>query len=264
MSLASPVLAVAFVVLAWWASTGIVLALVWQPERRHRAILGVASVLGVGAAAVLVWSSREASLVSVYVGFGAALVLWAWHELAFLLGFVTGPNRQACPPGVRGWARFWAATATLIHHEIALALTLLVVGAASWTGANHVGAETFLVLWVMRLSSKLNLFLGVRNVTVEFVPQKLQHLISYFGRDPFNPFMPFALLLSSSVLVAMVANAASVDSLRAIESTVVATLLALAVLEHIFLCVRLSEAALWRWAMPGRSREVRASIRGDE
>jgi putative photosynthetic complex assembly protein 2 len=258
--------AVAFVVLAWWGSTAFVLGLVWQPERRHRAILGIASLFAVGAAATLVWSSRHAGVASAYVGFTSALVLWAWHELAFLFGFVMGPNRKPCAPGARGWERFRTATATLIHHEIALAVTLLAVGAASWAGTNHVGAETFLVLWVMRLSSKLNLFLGVRNVTVEFVPEKLRHLVSYFGPESLNPFMPVALLVSCVVLVAMIADAAgAVDSSgHAVESTVVATLLALGLLEHVFLCVRLSEATLWRWAMPARSGDTPASIPGNE
>ena len=43
--------------------------------------------------------------------------------------------------------------------------------ALTWGGANQVGTWTFLVLWVMRLSAKLNVFLGVPNLT-ERVPAR--------------------------------------------------------------------------------------------
>jgi putative photosynthetic complex assembly protein 2 len=242
------------VLLAWWLSTGLVLGLVWQPERRHRGILAAASVLGAAAAFAALWSSREATVLGAYVGFAASLMLWAWHELAFLLGIVTGPNKGPCPAEAHGWTRFVAATATLIHHEVALASTLALLTAATWASPNHVAAGTFAVLWTMRLSSKLNLFLGVRNVTVEFVPEKLRHLVTYFGRRRSNPLMPIALAGSSCVLALLVDRAVRTgESPHAeVAATLLATLLALAVLEHLFLCMPLSEAALWRWALPGR------------
>jgi putative photosynthetic complex assembly protein 2 len=41
---------------------------------------------------------------------------------------------------------------------------------------NQVGTGTFAVLWVMRISAKLNLFLGVRNLSEELLPPHLAYL----------------------------------------------------------------------------------------
>ena len=38
-----------------------------------------------------------------YAGFAAAIVIWGWHEMSFLMGAVAGPNRAECPPDATGW-----------------------------------------------------------------------------------------------------------------------------------------------------------------
>ena len=43
-------------------------------------------------------------------------------------------------------------------------------------GANQVGLWTFVILWAMRQSAKLNVFLGVRNLSEEFLPEHLRYL----------------------------------------------------------------------------------------
>jgi putative photosynthetic complex assembly protein 2 len=266
MSLPTPAIAAFVVVVSWWLSTGVVLGLVWQPAHRHRAILGVAGVAALAAAGALIAIREDTTPTAAYVGFASSLMIWAWHELAFLLGVVTGPNRSPCPPSLSGWKRFGAATATLIHHEVALAATLVVLAAATWDAPNQVGLGTFAVLWVMRLSSKLNLFLGVHNVTEEFVPMKLRYLVTYFGPKRLSPLMPISLLVSSSALAGLVASACWSPPSPYVEvaSSMLATLLGLAVLEHVFLCVPLSEATLWRWAIPRRDRMAPVAISGDK
>ena len=102
------------------------------------------------------------------------IALWGWHELAFLLGRVTGPRRGPCPPGLEGWARFRAATEAVIHHELALAATMAAVVALSWNASNQVAVWTFAVLWLMRLSAKFDVFLGVQNLSQDFVPPHLK------------------------------------------------------------------------------------------
>ena len=77
-------------------------------------------------------------------------MIWGWHEMSFLLGFVTGSRREACAGGCRGWRHFWHATQAILHHELAIAATAVVMVALTWGGANQVGLWTFLVLWVMR------------------------------------------------------------------------------------------------------------------
>ena len=240
-----------FVVFAWWASTGFVLWIDGLPRSTVRFSVGAATALALAALLGLWWSSGLQSSAGAYLAFSSALALWGWHELTFLLGLVTGPRKIACPPGARGWARFRYATLAVIHHELALALTLAAVLALTGGAPNQVGARAFLVLWVMRLSAKLNVFLGVRNLTEQFIPEHLAYLVSYFRRARWNPLMPVSLLATAAVLVWWVAQPvpAGATALATVGRTLVATLLGLALLEHLFLALPVPDALLWRWAM---------------
>ena len=197
--MADHLFAAGFVLVAWWFSTGVILLMDGLPRSTFRFSLTGASVLALGGLYGLYWSSGLDSRPAAYLAFSFALLVWAWHELTFLLGIVTGPRKAPCPPDARGWRRFGYATAAMIHHEVALALTLLAVVALTWGAPNQVGTWTFLVLWIMRLSAKLNVFLGVRNLTTEFIPQHLRYLLSYFRRARLNPLMPVSLLVASAV-----------------------------------------------------------------
>lgn len=250
-------LAALIVVAAWWSSTALVLRLVWLPRTTHGASVAVSSVLASAALYGVWWSSRIESVGAAYLAFAFALVVWAWHELTFLLGLVTGPRRLACPADARGWRRFWLATATVIHHELALAATMLALVALTWGGGNQVATWTYGVLWVMRLSAKLNVFLGVRNVTEEFVPERMRYLISYFRRARMNPLMPLSLGAAALTVIALGASAASAGAspFVATSHALVATILALALLEHLFLALPAPDALLWRWVL--RSERAR-------
>jgi putative photosynthetic complex assembly protein 2 len=132
-----------------------------------------------------------------------------------------------------------------------LALTLLLLAAVTWGKPNQIGTSTFLVLWVMRLSAKLNVFLGVRNLTEQFVPEHMRYLLSYFRRARMNWLMPVSLVAASAVVVQLACDSLSVDATMfvSVGRALVATLLALAVVEHVFLSLPLPDALLWRWAI---------------
>lgn len=244
-------LAVLFVLVAWWVSTGAILIMDGLPRRTFRFSLAGVGLLAVGGLYGLFVSSRLESRPAAYLAFSCALLIWAWHELAFLLGVVTGPRKKPCPPGARGWRRFGYATAAVLYHELALFGTVLVVIAITWGAPNQAGAASFLVLWVMRLSAKLNVFLGVRNLSTEFIPVHLRYLLSYFRKARLNPLMPVSLLAGTAVLLRLVSTAqvSGAPASAAVGRTLVATLLGLAVLEHIFLTLPLPDALLWRWAL---------------
>jgi putative photosynthetic complex assembly protein 2 len=169
----------------------------------------------------------------------------------FLQGVHTGPRALPCPPGARGARRFAYATLALLWHELALALTMAAILALSWGAPNQVGAQTFGVLWVMRVSSKLNVFLGVRNFTEEFIPTHLAHLLSYVKRARFNALMPFSVILASALVLWLIGQgfAAGSTPWSQVSHSLIAALLALAVLEHLFLALPLRDAWLWRWAL---------------
>ncbi|RZU02866.1 putative photosynthetic complex assembly protein PuhE [Rivibacter subsaxonicus] len=245
------VLPLLFAVFVWWFSTGLILWLVGMPRRLHRRALFGATLVLVLALIGLAGSSRVSSVAAAYCAFSCALLVWGWQELAFLLGVVTGPRRLPCPPGVAGWRRAWLALQTLLHHEAALIVLGLAVLATSWDQPNQTGWWTYLILWVMRQSAKLNVFLGVRNLNEHFLPQHLQYLQTYFTRRPMNALLPISLLLATLAVIPMWqhVSAAADGSFEATSWALAASLLSLAILEHVLLVLPLNADALWRWAL---------------
>ena len=245
------VLAALFVLFTWWISTGVILLLDGLPRSTFRYSVTGMSGLALGGLYGLWWSSRFQTKPAAYLAFSCALAVWAWHELTFLLGLVTGPRKEPCPPDARGWRRFVYATAAIIYHELALFLTLLAGVALTWGAPNQVGTWTFLVLWIMRLSAKLNVYLGVRNLTTEFIPEHLRYLLSYFRKARLNPLMPVSITVASTVvwLLLSKSRASDANGFVVVGWTLVATLLAMAVLEHLFLTLPVPDALLWRWAL---------------
>ncbi len=257
-------LAALFVLACWWAATGAVLRLVWLPSWTFRFSVTGMSIVALASGYAVVVESEVATPAAAYVSFACALGIWGWHELTFLLGMVTGPRKAPCPAEARGGDRFRFATAAVIHHELALALTFAAMLALTWGRPNQVASSTFAVLWIMRLSAKLNLFLGVRNVTEEFVPNHLRYLLSYFRRARLNnPLMPVSLIAATAMVAYLASDALSPDRtpFELVSGTLVTTLLALAVLEHIFLAVPLPDARLWRWLIRTKSERALTELR---
>ncbi len=244
-----------FVLLLWWASTGAILVLNGLPRWTHRWSLGSATLL-LALALIALYATRDDTRVTAaYLAFVAALVVWAWAELAFLLGHVSGPRRVACPPQAGGWRRVWLALQTVLHHELALLALGAAVLAAVGDGANLTGAWTFAALWLLRLSAKLNLFLGVRNIGEAFLPPRLAYLASYFRQRAMNPLLPLSLLLSAAAAVGLW-QAALADGASAHEAAslaLVGTLVALGLLEHVFMALPLPTHRLWQWGLPSRA-----------
>jgi putative photosynthetic complex assembly protein 2 len=240
----------------WWFFTGVILFAVRWADRQGGAAHGMVVLAGVpflaaGAAGVIA-SLPGASVPAVYAGFLGALAIWGWIELAFLAGIVTGPERRPCPPGLAGMARFRRAWNTVAHHELALATGLLVLVLLSSGAENKVALWTYLVLWVARVSAKLNLFFGVPRINVEFVPARLDHIKGYFRQGPVTPFFPLAitlLTLATGGLIAQLVLAS--DPVPVAALTLLAALSALALLEHWLMVLPVPDARLWRWMLPG-------------
>jgi putative photosynthetic complex assembly protein 2 len=248
-----PPLAVAL--MAWFFATGAILWLDRRPEESFGAsLLGATIASGFAFAAVLI-SVESQSVAAAYAGFIATLVLWSWHELSFLMGFVTGPRREACPADATGWRRFKLATATLIHHEIALALTALVLVLVTWGQPNQIAAWTFLLLFGMRLSTKFNIFLGVPKFSDELLPDHLCYLKSYFRESRGNPLLPWSALVSVGItgLLAWNALAAPAGSGLRVQFQLLFALSALGVVEHAFLLLPVRDSALWTWMVPTKA-----------
>lgn len=236
----------------WWSSTGLILFLDRMPRRTHGRSLLAATAVAALAVALLIWSGQTPTAAGAYGGFAAAIAIWGWHELSFLTGHLTGPRPVACPEGATGWRRFVAAIGAILWHELAIAATAGLIVLLTWNAPNQVGLWTFLVLWIMRISAKLNIYLGVPNMTEEFLPEHLDFLKSHFRKRPMNLFFPLS-VTAATVVCAWIGHVALIADATAFEVTgamLVAGLLGLAILEHWFLVLPVPDAALWRW-IPG-------------
>ncbi|MFN2288561.1 MAG: putative photosynthetic complex assembly protein PuhE [Chromatocurvus sp.] len=248
-------LAIAVALLGWWLSTGIILYLNLLPRRSHIwSVLGFA-LLALGSLALLPDIAQQQSQTAAVMGFAVALVVWGALEISYLMGFLTGTNSQPCPAGAAGWHRFRLAVGTSIHHELAVVLCGAAIVALSWGETNQVATGTYLTLWLMRWSAKLNLYLGVSNFNEHWLPERNRYLVSYMRTRGMNWLFPFSVGLATIVATLLAIVSASADAaFDRLASALVCTLLALAILEHWFLVLPVRDSALWQWAITAANR----------
>ena len=245
-----------FAMFCWWFGTGLVLFLNQLPARTYRWSLSVATAGLVAALYGLGNSRDDTSSSGALIAFTEALVVWAWMEMSYFMGLLTGPDKSSCPAGATGWRRFRLALRTSIHHELAVAAAGLLIVWITWDAPNQIGTWTYATLWLMRWSAKLNLFLGVANVHDEWFPPHLSYLSTYIPRKPMNLLFPFS-VGAGTIAATLTFGAAAADSADALITTgnvLVGTLLALGTLEHWFLVLPLRDSLLWQWALKAAGR----------
>jgi putative photosynthetic complex assembly protein 2 len=237
-------------ILIWYFSTGIILVLGGLPRPTHRwTMIGLTALLPVALYGIHI-SAPNTTATGAYVAFSSSVFVWAWIEASFLLGYVTGPRRTSSPTGIEGWSRFWVSTQTVIHHELLIVAGGLMIAVAAWEGSNSTAILTFVILAIMRLSAKLNIFLGVPYINDELLPAHLEYLGSYFRRRSFNALFPVSIgggVIAAAVLVQS-AVAAEQRGASSVGFVLMFTMMVLAVIEHLFMVLPFRDAALWRWA----------------
>ncbi len=247
-------LPIVFAIAAWWLSTVLIIYRAGMPRRSFAATLGGATVILVIAVHMLFISRDDTSVTGAYLAFLGGLAIWGWHEVSYLFGFISGPRPEACPPDCSGWQRFVLGVKTCLYHELAVLATAAALAALLWQAENKVGLWTFVILWLMRWSAKLNIFLGVRNLHDEFWPEHLSYLKSFVRRRAMNELFPVSIVLATVGAVVLVVSAVSAGDDLAVRAgaTLLATLLTLAMLEHWLLVLRINDDALWRPGMRSR------------
>jgi putative photosynthetic complex assembly protein 2 len=254
VSLNGHILPIAATIAIWFFATGLV---AWIDNRERGTFarsLVLAGVAAVGGMALIVFSMHLETLAGIYIAFAGAILIWSWHEISFLTGAITGPRRTPCPPQSRGWTRFFHATSALIWHEIVLASTALGLILFSWSATNRTGAMVFALMLAMRLSTKINIFFGVPNMSTEILPPHLAYLKSYFGPRRYTLLLAvsIATIIAIAVWLGSIALAAPAGSAEAAGASLLFTLAALGALEHLFLALPFRDGALWGWALPTR------------
>ena len=252
-----------YTLFVWWFSTGVILYLDGLPSRTFKWTMFGATLVLAAALIGMAASRGDTSVAGAFCGFTCAILVWAWQEVAFLLGYVTGPRREVCPADSVGWARARLAFQTVLHHELALVALALAVLAVTWGAPNQTAWWTYLILWTMRQSAKLNVFLGVRNLNEGFLPAHLKYLQSYFTRKGMNRLWPVSVAVATMAVIPIwrAAFATGASAFDVASMALLGSLLSLAILEHWFLVLPLPSEDLWKWGL--RSREAAAMQAAD-
>lgn len=245
----SPAAAVGFALLSWWFGTGAILWLVRLPRSSFGWSLPALSVLFLLGLVAANHSMQGIGSGAAYLGFASVILMWSWHEMAFLSGWITGSRRVPQTPDARGWQRFSQALQAVLHHELALLANFAALLWLQQGQPNHVALCTFALLWCMRFTAKINLFLGVPEVGEQYLPRHLAYLGSYFRRARVSLFFPLTLGAACLTWVWLIWQVHTGLVSASTGWVLLASLLGLAIVEHVIMLFPVPMQRLWGWAM---------------
>jgi len=251
-AMSGPIAPVLASIIMWWVGTGLILILARRRSDRVRLeLFGAGALLCISLYGVIV-ARDDASVTGAYVAFASAIGVWGWIEVFFLNGVVTGPRTAPCPPGAVGWTRFRMAAAAVLYHEVMIVGGLIVILLLNAGGPNPVAPLTFAALAALRLSAKLNLFLGVPNFSDDLMPSQLAYLSSYFRKRQASALMPISITAACAASLAFAGEALQPGPFtgRSTGYLLLSGLILLGALEHLFMVMPVRDSALWRWSRP--------------
>ncbi|MEM6847901.1 MAG: DUF3623 family protein [Pseudomonadota bacterium] len=239
--------ALLFALTLWWGATQ---ALLWGARLAPAWVL---NLVALGCALIALGGAHHTAsmtgTVAAYAGISAGLCLWAAVEMVFLTGAVLGFHRPARLDTLA--ERATSAFCAIAFHEAVLLVALASLALLQWGSLNPAALSVFALLYIMRASAKLNLFLGVRNLCIEFLPPRVRHLAHHFRRAPterpINPLFPFSVIGGSLATAFLLRQGLDPEAgvTLATTSLVCAVLAALGTLEHWLMVTPLSPQALW-------------------
>lgn len=234
----------------WWLSTVVLLWRSQRAEPKCRVTMAAMSLVAVVGILLIIETRQWTSPMGAYLAFTGGLAIWAWHEMSYFLGSVTGPRPEACAPDETMSRRFVLGVKASLWHELAIIVTALALIWLTWDSANQIAMLTFVTFWLMRWSAKMNIFFGVRNLHEEFWPEHMRYLSSYVHNARMNALFPVSMLFAGLALFWMIRTAeqAGPGTLDQVGLTLVGTMLGLAILEHVLLFLRVPDELLWKLA----------------
>jgi putative photosynthetic complex assembly protein 2 len=241
--------------LIWWFSTGLILFLDRLPTGTFRWSMTGATIMLWGSFYGLAISAGDTSVTGAYTAFTCGVLIWGWLEISFYMGYITGPRTHRCEHGCSGWRHFGHAIQACLYHEIAVLVLAAMVVTVTWGRPNQFGTWTFVVLWWMHQSARLNVFLGVSNLNAEFLPDHLDHIRSFLTNKPMNVLFPFSVTASTICAGTLWQRAAgnNTDAFGNTGYALLAAMMTLAILEHWILVMPLPALnlwnGLWRWSL---------------
>lgn len=244
-------------VVLWWGSTAVIARLIVGNPERYPVLLRIFATIGATGFAVILATREVNSTASAVAALLAALAVWSWIEVTFLTGKITGltGSKPANATTLRhGFVRHAiSALAAILWHELLIVAMIVIVAVGTYDSSNDLALQVLLLLWLMRSSAKLNLFLGVRNLGEGFFPPHLQHLLGFMRQRRMNPLMPVSLLLAGAICGYFCTAALTASSTHDVAAaTIIATLSVLALIEHLLMILPVPAETLWRWSLANR------------
>ena len=245
-----------FALLSWWLGTGAILWLVRLPPTSFRwSMCGLSFLLGLGLWTASI-SMRSHSVLNAYIGFVSVIAMWSWHEMAFLTGWLTGPRRVVLDKGLKLRQRFVQSVQVLLYHELALLFNFGLLVAMQQGQPNHMALCTFALLWCMRVSAKLNLFFGVPEVGLQYLPSHLTYLGSYFKQGRVSLFFYATVAASGGTWLWLLWQAQQGVVALTAGWVLLASLLGLAIVEHALMILPVPLERVWAWALERQHASV--------
>jgi len=250
-------LPVLYTIILWWFSTGIIMAAFGRSPLITRSAFVGASMILLVAIGMLLETRHEADVRGVYLAATSGVIIWGWQVTGYYLGFVTGPQGQPrwARTDLPGWKRsvidrFRTALYFSIYHELLTAAFAIGIAFLTWGSPNRWALWMYLTLWLMHSSAKLNVFFGVRNFRIEFLPDEFHHLGALVSKRKYNALLPVSVLLAGSVALTLFYRGVmpSATDAETVGYVFVATMMTLGVIEHCLLVLPMP-AALWGWGL---------------
>lgn len=240
-------LGIALTLLAWWVGTGAVFLAAAGGPRMRRASFGVATLMmGVALAFVPALSLRH-DLGGILLALLAGFTVWAWVELSFYTGYVTGPSRAIPAPGASLAVRFQHAFRACLWHELAIPSLGVVLWLLGASGGHLWSLWIFLTFWVLHEAARINVLVGVPHPFAELLPEHLDHLKPYL--EPRAAGWALGLTLVAHGFALIILGAFSVmaaGSASVLGWVAVTALVALGLIEHVVLLLPIPLERLWR------------------
>ena len=180
----SKIFAIIFTIFVWWFSTGAILYAIrrvdYSSKISHKAFTFCCLPLLIFGIISFLISLNSTTIFDIYLSFVSALLIWGWFEIAFLSGVITGKNKKICDNNIKGWERFNLAWKTINYSEFSLLFITFIMYLLVKDSLNNFGFLTFIILYLARVSAKINFFIGVPYINFEFFPKPISHMKSLF------------------------------------------------------------------------------------
>jgi len=244
----------------WWGATGIIIYLcgrrAWRPW-----VFGVVTLAQPFAFWQMVATRDSHDVGGVFAQFFWAIIIWSWIETSYYSGLIVGrKNIPEIEPGTPTSLRFRRAVAANLYHElmiIGLSIAVIIVG---WGGSNETGLWTFMILHWTHQSAKINIFLGINNLTTDYLPDNLKYMAQYFTQKPLNSFFPFSATISTIIATALFISAAQTNTAgEQVGQALLFVLMVAAVIEHWWLVTPVPSKA-WDWALKSRKADEQQQL----